>query len=528
MRLIYRFFGRFQTKLIFVFVSAMIIVCAASGFFIYRHVSDFVFEKLRSDLVELASISSTRVDAETLLSIPLEPEGVQSAAYQKIEKDLERIQQAAPSIKYIYIFSKDPLQQNILRFVVDVSAEDGADEYVASPGDEYDATNFPELIEAFEGPIADRSITTDEWGAFLSGYVPIIDKNKEAVAVLGVDMKAEDVYRIQDGIKRYLILSLIFGILLSIVLAIFMSGGIAKNVKLLGKGFQRVAAGDLDYNVKVKGNDELSDLAQFFNKMSVDLKGYVRELQKTTSEKERLLSELNIARDIQQGFLPEFAPVISGIDIAAATRPARVVGGDFYDFIPISKDRYGIVIADVSGKGVPAALFVALSRAIIMSSRNLFDTPDMVVKHANAGMIELSRSSMFETLFYGVLDAKNMAFSYANAGHNPPFILSVPKTDPVLLNAQTFPIGINPDMEISTKMQQLKSGDAMVLYTDGITEAMNIENEEYGELRLTDIVRKNTSMSSKDIIEEINKDIELFQGNAEQHDDMTIIVIKAM
>jgi len=527
MNIIYILFGKFRTKIMLTFMAAMIVVCAASGIFLYDYTSDFVFQGLRDNLIELAEIASLRVDPEMLSSIPLNPKGTESPAYKKIEEDLRRIQEAAPSVTYIYIFKKDDSVPGVLRFVVDVETKDNQSGNPAYPGDKYDASEFPELIEGFSRTSADKAVTQDAWGDFLSGYAPIRNKKGESFAVLGVDMKAEDVYKIQGDIKKYLVLSLAFGLTLSFVLAFFASGGIAKKVKALERGFQRVAAGDLDYNVKVKGDDELSDLAGFFNRMSAELKQYIDELKKTTSEKERMLSELNIARKIQQSFLPESAPVIPGMDIAAMTAPARVVGGDFYDFIPIGKNKWGIVIADVSGKGVPAALFVALSRALIRSDASLFGKPDMMVKHANTGIIELSRSNMFETLFYGVLDANNMTFNYANAGHNPPFVWSTFDKEIALFKAQTFPIGIKQDMKIETKIQGIHKGDTITLYTDGVTESMNEKRQEYGADRLTRILHKNLKMPAKYIIEKIKEDIKVFVDGAEQHDDMTIVVVKA-
>ena len=528
MNIIYILFGKFRTKLLLAFICAMLILCMALGLLLYHYVYDFAFQGLRKNLIELAAIASARVDPAMLSLIPLDPEGVESPAYKKIEQELGLMQKAAPSLKYIYIFKQEPTRPGMLRFIVDLDTDEQAEGAPAHPGDEYDSLNFPELLRGFNVPSADKEVTRDQWGAFLSGYAPIRDKNGNSIAVLGIDMKAEDVYRIQADIKRYIILSIAFGLLISLTFAIFISGGVSKKVVGLQRGFQRVAYGELDYKIEVKGNDELSDLAVFFNQMSSDLKKYIVDLKRTTSEQERMLSELHIAEKIQQSFLPESAPVILGIDIAAMTNPARVVGGDFYDFIPISENKWGIVIADVSGKGVPAALFVALSRAIIRSNASLFGMPDMMIKNANSRIIELSKSNMFETLFYAVLDANNMTFNYANAGHNPPFIWSTSDGEMTLFKAQTFPIGIKQDMQIDTKTQSIRKGDTIMFYTDGVTEAMNERHEEYGTERLTKILRQNIARPSSGIIERIKEDIKLFVGNAEQHDDMTMVVVKSV
>jgi len=528
MKIAYKIFGRFRIKIMLTFISAMAVVCTASGFFIYHYASGFVLERLRINLMEIAEIAVTRVEAAALLSVPLNPEGVNSLFYKSIEKELSLIQQVSPLVKYIYILKKGDSSAGILRFIIDADINRDPNDIPACPGDKYDASEFDELLRGFSEPSADRAITIDKWGAFLSGYAPIFDEHGKPFAVLGVDMLAHDVCNIQAGVRKYLIFSTVSGIMLSILFAFLVSAGISKKVRELEKGFSRAARGDLDYNIKIKGNDELSDLALFFNNMSSDLKRYIEELKATTSDKERLLSELNIAKNIQQSFLPDTMPQAPGIDISAMTIPARVVGGDFYDFIPIGENKWGIVIADVSGKGVPAALFVALSRALIRSNASLYRMPDLIVKNTNTKMIELSRSNMFETLFYGVLDVKDMIFCYANAGHNPPFILGNPYHGVSLLKAQTFPVGIMPDMEIELKSHHVKRGDTIILYTDGITEAMNTRHEEYGTRRLMDILRKHIDLSSSGLIEKIKQDIALFSGSAEQHDDMTMIVIRSL
>jgi sigma-B regulation protein RsbU (phosphoserine phosphatase) len=221
-------------------------------------------------------------------------------------------------------------------------------------------------------------------------------------------------------------------------------------------------------------------------------------------------------------------PEIPGADISAMTIPAMTVGGDFYDFIPIDDNRVGIVIADVSGKGVPAALFVALSRAIIRSNASLFDSPHMMIEHANLRMIELSRSTMFETLFYAVLDTRRMTFSYANAGHNPPIVLTAPLLEASLLKAQAMPIGIRPGIVIGTETRSVCRQDMIVLYTDGVTETRNLKDEEYGTIRLMKILRDNASMASSEIIDKIKEDLKTFSQGKQQHDDMTLIVIKIL
>jgi sigma-B regulation protein RsbU (phosphoserine phosphatase) len=261
--------------------------------------------------------------------------------------------------------------------------------------------------------------------------------------------------------------------------------------------------------------------------MSGDLKKHIEELKRTTAEKERLVREIEIAREIQQGFLPQVNPDIKGIEIAAISIPARMVGGDFYDFIPIDKDNWGLAIADVSGKGIPSALFMALSRALMRASASLDMSPDKALNHANILIRQDSKSNMFVTVFYAILDSKNMSLKYANAGHNPPLFIAGPDYDIALLKAQTMPLGIMENIEATTQEIMLTKGDLVVLYTDGVTEAVNEFKESFEIERLEEIVKANRHLTANELIRKIEQDLKDFVGRQPQFDDITIMIIKA-
>jgi sigma-B regulation protein RsbU (phosphoserine phosphatase) len=307
-----------------------------------------------------------------------------------------------------------------------------------------------------------------------------------------------------------------------------ISGGVTKQIRELMNGAERVARGDLDYKVRVKGADEVAHLAHLFNKMSVDLKRHIEELKKTTADRERLLKELEIAKGIQQSFLPEFAPQIPGVDIAAVSLPARVVGGDFYDFIPLDQGRWALVIADVSGKGVPAALFMALSRTLVRASTAGAASPADAINHANDLILRDSKTSMFVTVFYAILDHRSMSLTFANAGHNPPFVIGDDAGKAVvLLKAQGVPLGITADIRSANETITLKKGDVVALYTDGVTEAINSKREQFEMDRLEAVVRLNSACTASGILDKIREELTSFVGDQPQFDDITMMVIKA-
>jgi sigma-B regulation protein RsbU (phosphoserine phosphatase) len=312
------------------------------------------------------------------------------------------------------------------------------------------------------------------------------------------------------------------------ILSVLFARIITRPVEELRRGSEAIGAGDLEHRVQISTGDEFEDLANSFNRMAGDLKDHIDELQRTTAEKERFEKELEIAKGIQQSFLPDSAPEIAGIELAAKNVPALEVGGDFYDFIPIAKDRWGLVIADVSGKGVPAALFMALSRTLIRASTMKDADPARSIGHANRLICEDSKTSMFVTLFYAILDAREMTLHYVNAGHNPPLLLQGASSDVRLLKAEGIALGVIDDVELQSVRVDLNSGDVLVLYTDGVTEAINDKDEEFGEERLLRVIAENRGLPAEEILERILDAITAFAGERPQFDDITLMVLRAL
>lgn len=520
-------FRSFRLKLMFFFILSMAFVGATSDFLISRYAHRAQFEQLRSKLESVAQTAAIAVDTSVLRAIPLNKEGVASPQYKAIAGKLEKIKNSVPSLKYIYILTKTE-RPNTLKFMVDIPTSADKDKPAADPGEEYDASPFPEMLNGFSGPAADKELGEDAWGVSLSGYAPIVDADGKAIAILGVDMQAQDVYNVQKEVHRRAVFVFLLGLVLAVMLGFFISGNVSKQIKALMQGAQRVAKGDLDYQVQVHGGDEIALLARLFNKMSVDLKVHIEELKRTTGEKERLVREIEIAREIQQSFLPEANPDIKGIQVAAMSLPARMVGGDFYDFIPIDKDTWGLAIADVSGKGIPSAIFMALSRALMRASASVVGlSPDKAVDHANILIRQDSKANMFVTIFYAIFDSRNMSLRYTNAGHNPPLFISGPDYDIALLKAQTMPLGVTENIEATTQEVRLMKGDVIVLYTDGVTEAINEKKEQFEIRRLETILKENRHLSADELMHKIERDLKAFVGKQPQFDDITIMIIKA-
>jgi len=274
---------------------------------------------------------------------------------------------------------------------------------------------------------------------------------------------------------------------------------------------------------------DLDDLSVTIEK-AIEQIEYVHQMQKEHSQLESLKGDLAIACEIQQAILPRVFPPFpedsDKLDIAASMTPAKDVGGDFYDFFRIDDDRIGFVIADVSGKGIPAAIFMAVSRTLIRATGVRGGSPADCLTYSNKLLAAESVDCMFVTVFYGIFNLKTGEISYCNAGHNPPYILKRGGAVEVLPMSQDPMVGAIDGIEYHGATLQLDHGDSLVMFTDGVTEAMNAQNEEFGEERLEDTLVEVTMHNCQQIVEAIKADVAAFVGDAEQSDDITVLALK--
>lgn len=326
------------------------------------------------------------------------------------------------------------------------------------------------------------------------------------------------------------VLAVLFVIILIIVIILswLLAGMITRPVDALREGASVLGRGDLSYRVDIRSGDEFEDLAGSFNRMAEDLRTNIENLKITTAEKERYSKEMEIAKEIQDSFLPESVPQLPGFGIAAANYPAMEIGGDLYDFIPTGRDRVGFVIADVSGKGVSAALYMALSRTLLHASGEAEPDASRALRNANRLISEDARSGMFITVFYGILNTASRSFTYVNGGHNPPLLVHGDGTASWLDQAKGIALGVVPDVSIEPVTFGLSPGDLLVLYTDGVTEAFNEKDEYFGEERLMEVVVRNRALSAGDLLTALLAEIRQFAGPAPQSDDITIIVLRVL
>jgi len=262
-------FHSFRTKVTLVLILSLFFVACLSNFLVYRYALNAQFNQLREKLKVIAQTAALSVDPDLLMKVPLDMGGLDTPQYKIIAEKLMSIKKANHPIKYIYTMAKTDTE-GIWQFVVDPvppTKEELRRGVTSYPGDKYDASRFSEMMKAFNGPPADKELEIDEWGVTLSGYAPIRNKGGEAVAMLGVDIMAEDVYAIHKGIRQRGLFVLILGIIFSVSLGMIISNRITNPVKKLVEGTRHIANGDLKHQVDIAGSDEIGELAVAFNRV---------------------------------------------------------------------------------------------------------------------------------------------------------------------------------------------------------------------------------------------------------------------
>lgn len=253
------------------------------------------------------------------------------------------------------------------------------------------------------------------------------------------------------------------------------------------------------------------------------------QLLETRDERERLKAEFSVAQRAQQQMLPDAPPEIPGLEISAICIPSKEVGGDLYDFLPLSDGRLGIVVADVSGKGVPASLYMTLTKGLLVSVSETTSDPGEILREVNRHLYEVCRRKMFVTLFLGVIDPVTKRLSYARAGHNPT-VFRRPAVETKLLRAGGIGLGLNRgkifDQTLKVETVQLAANDKLYFYSDGITEAMNPKNEEYGEERLMSLTERLDSVGADEARDVVLNDVKDFLDTNQPQDDQTLVIVK--
>jgi sigma-B regulation protein RsbU (phosphoserine phosphatase) len=298
--------------------------------------------------------------------------------------------------------------------------------------------------------------------------------------------------------------------------------GLTKDVKVISDG-------DLDHRAAVSGNDEVGDLANAFNTMTSSIKKYISDLTAVTAEKERIGAELSVATKIQEDMLPRIFPPYPDrpeFDLYATMQPAKEVGGDLYDFFMPDADHLAIVIGDVSGKGVPAALFMVISKTLIKNYAMMGLPVDEVLTRTNNDLCEGNDAGLFTTAWIGIYEISTGRLTFADAGHETAMKLK-PDGKVELLKPvkKKMVLAAMENIRYIVNEAELDVGDMLYIYTDGVTEATSAQNELYGMDRLESVVSMHRGPDTHALLREVRTDVDKFVGSAPQFDDITMLAL---
>ncbi|MCL2128568.1 MAG: SpoIIE family protein phosphatase, partial [Treponema sp.] len=351
------------------------------------------------------------------------------------------------------------------------------------------------------------------------------------------------IWRITDNTKaemdRYmLLLAGLMAFLLVLTLlgitffAIRFTQAITGPILALNNGVHEVAGGNLEREVTIKTGDELEQLAVSFNIMTSQLRKHINEIARVTAERQRIDTELDIATRIQMGMLPDGFPPFRGrkneFDLYAEVHPAKEVGGDFYDFFFVDDDHFAMVIADVSGKGIPAALFMTITKTIIKNRLQSGEDPELSMEIINKQLCGNNIIDMFVTVWLCVLEISSGRLVYVNAGHNPPLVKRDGQAPAFLVSSPDLVLAGMEDTRYHSRRILLKPNDLLFLYTDGVVEAADSGGVLYGRERLRDFLDANSGLPLRELLSRLRSDLNGFASGAEQSDDITMLAIRIL
>jgi sigma-B regulation protein RsbU (phosphoserine phosphatase) len=451
--------------------------------------------------------------------------------YEEVRQTLLRAKRVI-GLKYFYVVI--PYEDRMF-YIWDAGGEGESGVRDLGDRDEYYGGGREVMRGAFLNRDGEEHIlitNNEEYGYLASAYTPILDSKGSPVALSGVDISMDMIDK-QIGALIAAVVSVLSGVVLLFVIGYFVVIRIIvlKPINTLSKAAKTIA-GRMDdlaaFSVDVRTGDELQSLANAFTFMARELNAYILNLRAVTAEKERIGAELSVAADIQASMLPRIFPPFpdrGDLDLYASMRPAKEVGGDFYDFFFVGDDVLAVVIADVSGKGVPAALFMVVAKTVIKTYALSGKPPGEIFDAVNSALCENNETSMFVTAFMGFLDLKTGKLAYVNAGHNPPLLSAGGRFEYMKLEPG-LALAIMENINYQEGLVTLSRGDALILYTDGVTEAIDREEALFGDRRLSEKLNALAGTDMKDTVLALNAEIDAFAGDAEQSDDITLLAVK--
>ena len=512
-------------------VLALVVLSALLSYIGYMEFVRAIEDQYKDSAFRTAQTAITFVDTEKIPYYDdLNTDGEFYSDTMKLAQDWKRLADTQ-GVTFVYIVQSDSQKNyNEVRTVLSVmNSNENYDHFftghiMQTENEEYRQA-YQDLYEKQRTSAA--MFYYDELNqldGFVTVILPLKNSKDEVTGLLGVTRPMEDLRMFKKLYRHDMIVTTALASLLIIIIySVYLNKTVLGPIKELTHNVQEISGGNFDKKIDIRTGDEIEHLAICFNTMTDEIKNYMENLTKVTAEKEKIATELNVAQDIQLGMLPhDFNFNRREFDIFATTSAAKMVGGDFYDFYLLDENHLVITVADVSGKGIPASLFMVISKTVLKNSA--------VLACANDQLCQGNEEMMFVTVFFGVLEIDTGRFIYVNGGHNPPVVYhSAENTCEFLKVKKNFVLGGIEGVPYKQQETVLEHGDLIFVYTDGVNEAMDINNEEYTSERLLKFMNStNCRADLQELLKAVKGDVAEHVGEAEQSDDITMLALRRL
>lgn len=508
------------------------------SFFSYAS-SKASLEEMYENRVTIGSESiATMLSLEDVKTI-ISENGDQTEAYQRTVKLINKLKEDG-EITYLSLVMPD---EDSVTFYIDGMVEEMGDDpanqipygsdilYKDAAQDEKDLEKYELIWELYsQNKGTDTPVITDNsYGFNYTSVSPILDENGNAIAEIQYIL---DMRQVRSELRAFLYRMLLIAALniaMALILyVVFVRHSITKPVSKLADFTKKITeAGEFNkQHIELNTGDEIEDLGSAFNYMLEELEQYIDNLEKVTAEKERIGAELSVATQIQASMLPCIFPAFPDrpeFNVYATMQPAKEVGGDFYDFFLVDEDHLAMVIADVSGKGVPAALFMVIAKTLLKNSAQTGASPKEILEKVNNQLCENNDAEMFVTVWIGILQISTGKMVCANAGHEYPAICKREGSFELLKDKHGFVLAGMEGARYREYELQLQEGDSFYVYTDGVPEATNADQQLFGTERMLLALNRNPHAIPEEFLPAVKAEIDAFVGNAPQFDDITML-----
>lgn len=510
-------------------------------FFSYNNSKTYLEDMYAQQVTTGSASIAHMLEAKDVKAI-LADGGNESEAYRKVTQQMNTLKQDG-LVTFLSLVVPD---EDSVTFYIDSSVETMGDRkedqipygsdilYTDAAQDEKDLQKYNKIWALYaQNKGTDTPIITDNsYGYNYTSVSPVLDENNKAIAEIQYILDMKEVRsHLNSFLYTMLLISLAIVTVAILAYILFVRRVVTKPISKLAKFTKEITdSGEFEnQRIEIKTGDEIEDLGNSFNYMLTEITHYIDNLTAVTAEKERISVELNVAKDIQASMLPCIFPAFPErpeLDIYATMTPAKEVGGDFYDFFLVDDDHLVLVMADVSGKGVPAALFMVIAKTLLKNCAQTGLSPKDILEKVNNQLCENNEAELFVTVWLGILELSTGRLIYANAGHECPVLKRANGDYELIKVKHGFVLAGLEGVRYKEYELSLCIGDKLYLYTDGVAEATDADNQLYGTDRMLFALNDNKNVSAQKLLHLMKEDIDTFVGEAPQFDDITMLALE--